>query len=248
MAANWKMNHTVESAMRFLDVFMPLVADEKGVEIVICPPFTTLERVGLKLRGSGVKLGAQNVFWEEAGAYTGEVSASMLRELGCEYVIVGHSERRFILRETDREVNLKLRALMRAGMTPILCVGERLEEREEGRQEEVVRRQLEEGLEGLPGGWVSGIVIAYEPVWAIGTGKNARPEDANAMNLTIRRTLSRIFGDGTGNSVRIQYGGSVKPDNIAFFMAMSEVDGALVGGASLDPHSFAEIVKNSAGR
>lgn len=248
IAANWKMNHTVSTAMRFLDEFIPAVSGEEGIEIVVCPPFTALDGVGQRLRGSGIKLGAQNVFWEEAGAYTGEISPSMLRELGCEYVIVGHSERRSVFGESDREINMKLKALMRAGLTPILCVGERLKEREENRQEEVVRGQLEEGLEGLTPEWISGIVIAYEPVWAIGTGRNARPEDANDMNSMIRDLISSVFGRGVGDSVRIQYGGSVNAGNISSFMAMTEVDGALVGGASLDPVSFAEIVKRSSRR
>lgn len=246
IAGNWKMYKTVGEAVNFVAAFKEKTAGVSGVEMVLCPPFTALAAVAQRLAGSGIELGAQNMHWQPEGAYTGEIAPGMLREIGCKYVILGHSERRQYFGETDELVNKKVKAALEHGLTPIVCVGERLEERESGQTEAVVRRQVEGALAGLAARQVAGLVVAYEPVWAIGTGRTASAEDAQQVNAFIRGILRRLFGDDAADAVRIQYGGSVKPGNAAGLMAQPDIDGALVGGASLDAASFAEIVKNSA--
>ncbi len=234
------MYKTVGETLEFIKEFLPLVAGVKDVDIAICPPFTALLGLSMCFKGSPIKLGAQNVFWESQGAYTGEISSLMLLDLGCHYVIVGHSERRHIMGESDLIINRKLKAVSQAGMTPIFCVGETLAEREAGSAQAVVRRQLELGLQAIP---AQELVIAYEPVWAIGTGKNASPADARDMIGFIREYLAILYDKAWAKDVKILYGGSVKPENIAQFMAEPDVDGALVGGASLNAADFARIVR-----
>jgi len=246
IAANWKMHKTISESARFVEEFLPKVESLRGVEIIICPPFTALARTAAALAGSRVDLGAQNMYKEEKGAFTGEVSGPMLKDIGCTYVILGHSERRHIFGESDELVGEKVRAAFGYGLTPILCVGETLEEREAGQTDAVNERQLVAGTTGLTAEQVSRIIIAYEPVWAIGTGKNCNPADAQATIAAIRQVVARKFGDEAAAAVRIQYGGSVKPGNISEYMAQPDIDGALVGGASLDPTSFAAICAGGA--
>ena len=247
VAANWKMHMTHLEAIQAVQRLSYLLdrADTDRVEVVICPPFTALRSIQVLIEGDRLAfgLGAQNVHWEEKGAFTGEISPGMLAALSCRYVIVGHSERRWVFGETDAAVAKKVKAVFEAGMIPILCVGEKIEERDAGGTEEVVTAQVKAAVQGLAASNVSQLVIAYEPVWAIGTGRNAEPADAGEVISLIRRTLSGSFEPDTGGAVRVQYGGSVKPGNVREFMAHPEIDGALVGGASLDPEDFALIVK-----
>lgn len=242
IAANWKMHNTVLESVQFAKDFLPLIADIEGVEIVICPPFTSLFPLQDKLAATKVHIGAQDVFWEEKGAFTGEISPLMLASIGCTYVIVGHSERRQLLGETDVSVNRKLKAALMHGLTPILCVGETLQERKNNRAREVVKSQLDGALKdmALTG---ANLVIAYEPVWAIGTGVNASTDDAQEMIGFIRDYVAKMYNSEEADAVRILYGGSVKPDNIEGFMAREDIDGALVGGASLEPETLAKIVR-----
>jgi triosephosphate isomerase len=248
IAANWKMHKTHLEAIQAVQRLSYLVdrADTERVEVVICPPFTALRSIQVLIEGDRLDfvLGAQNVHWEEKGAFTGEISPEMLSALKCAYVIVGHSERRWVFGETDAAVSKKVRATFAHEMVPILCVGERVEDRDQGRTEDVVAGQVKAALGGVDRSQVERLVIAYEPVWAIGTGRNAAPSDAGEVIALIRRTLSAMFGEGAGQSTRVQYGGSVKAGNIREFMAHPEIDGALVGGASLDPEEFALIVKH----
>lgn len=237
------MNKTVAEAIAFVDEITPKLRQSEETELVICPPFTALYSVGIAIKGTCLKLAAQDVFWEESGAYTGEISPIMLADLGCEYTIIGHSERRGYFKESDMDVNKKMRALLDHGIKPIVCVGETLEQREAGRTDELVTRQVEMAFDGVGQNEVSSVVIAYEPIWAIGTGKSASGEDANRVIGLIRKTLGTIYGDGIANAVRIQYGGSVKPDNVAEFGRQPEIDGALVGGASLKADSFLAIAR-----
>ncbi len=239
IAANWKMNKKIDEAQAFLDEFIPLVWNERNVEIVIAPPFTALYTMANLLKITNIRLAAQNVFYEEKGAYTGEISPSMLTDIGCSDVIVGHSERRSYFGETDAIVNKKIVAARKNGLRLIFCIGESLAEREAGKTFDVLKRQVNDGLEGIS---PEALVIAYEPVWAIGTGKTATPDQAQEAHEFIRKTLSGIYG-GTADELRILYGGSVTPDNIDVLMACPDVDGALVGGASLKADSFAKIVK-----
>jgi triosephosphate isomerase len=241
VAANWKMNKTVGEGIDLAAEVKRRLAELEGREGVICPPFTSLKPVGDLLRYSKVKLGAQNMHWIESGAYTGEISAAMLRDLGCDYVILGHSERRTHFGETDEQVNLKAKAALEAGLRPIVCVGETIEQREAGQAEEVVRTQLLGSLSGLRDE-LAGTVIAYEPVWAIGTGRTATPDQAQAAHAFIRRQIGEVAGDEIADGIRIQYGGSVKPGNAAELFALPDVDGGLIGGASLDADSFVQIV------
>ncbi|HYZ91370.1 MAG TPA: triose-phosphate isomerase [Actinomycetota bacterium] len=247
IAGNWKLNQTHTEAISLVQTFSYELneQDYDRVEIVVCPPFTAIRSVQLVIEGENlpIGLGAQNLYWEDDGAYTGEVSGAFLKALNCTYVIVGHSERRKFFGETDETVNKRTQAAFRNELTPIVCVGETDEEREAGRTEEVVGRQITEGLAGFTPEQVRSLVVAYEPVWAIGTGKAATPEDANATIAFVRKTLGSLAGDDVAEAVRIQYGGSVSPGNIAQLMAQPDIDGALVGGASLDPKSFAMIVK-----
>lgn len=240
IAGNWKMHNTTEKARELVELLKPLVG-ASDVEVVVCPPFTAIAATVNAAAGSNIAVGAQDLFWEDWGAYTGEVSGPMLKDLGCRYVIIGHSERRQYFGETDATVNKKLHAALRHDLVPIVCVGETLDEREAGKTLEVVRRQVEDGLKGLTPDQVETLVVAYEPVWAIGTGRTATAADAQEVIAFIRKTLKAMYGE-RAELTRIQYGGSVKPENIAELMAQPDIDGALVGGASLDAISFAAIV------
>ncbi|HKS67326.1 MAG TPA: triose-phosphate isomerase [Candidatus Acidoferrales bacterium] len=242
IAGNWKMYKTREETRAFFDAFKPLIAATSHCDIVVAPPFTALEAAVEASRGSAVSIAAQNLHWEKEGAYTGEISARMLTETGCKGVIIGHSERRQYFDETDESVNRKLHAALAAGLTPVVCVGETLAEREANHTQTVLKRQFERGMAALTVEDFSRILIAYEPVWAIGTGRTATPEIAGESHAYIRGLASARFGPEQGSAVRILYGGSVKPENIKGLMAQADIDGALVGGASLDPRSFASIV------
>jgi triosephosphate isomerase len=241
-AANWKMHKTAAEAEAFAREFLPRVEDLEGVELALAPPATALQALGRALVGSAVSLAAQNVHPEAQGAFTGEVAPGMLAELGCRYVIVGHSERRALFGEDDAFVARKAGALLAEGLRPIVCVGETLEQREAERTLAVCEGQLEGSLAQIPPERADEVVVAYEPVWAIGTGRTATPEIAQEVHGFIRSWLSGRFGDAA-TEIRIQYGGSVKPDNVAALMAQEDVDGGLVGGASLDPESFATIAR-----
>jgi len=240
IAANWKMHKRLGEALAFAEAFLPRVKDA-GNEIAIAPPFTALAAVGRALEGSAVRLAAQNVHDEPQGAFTGEVSAPMLADLGCAYGIVGHSERRHVFGERDDFIARKVAALFAHELRPILCVGETLDERESGRTFEVLETQLAGSLARLPAGRATELVVAYEPVWAIGTGRTATPDTAQEAHAMIRTWLREHLGAEAADAIRIQYGGSVKPDNAAELLGQPDVDGALVGGASLDPESFARI-------
>ncbi len=241
IAGNWKMNTSVDEAVRLGGEVERACAGLDAVEIVLCPPFISLDVVGRALRDGTLKLGAQNVHWEPDGAHTGEISAKMLRDLGCDYVIVGHSERRMNLGETDERINRKIHAVLEQDMRPILCVGETWEQREAGRTESVVREQVERAIAGLEGS-LDGTVIAYEPVWAIGTGRSATTEQAQDAHALIRGLIRRLSGPAVADAMRIQYGGSVKPANAKELFAQPDVDGGLIGGASLVADSFQQIV------
>jgi triosephosphate isomerase len=243
IAGNWKMNTTVAQASALVAEMREGLDRVEGVEKVLCPPFISLATIGELLRGTSIKLGAQNMYFEEKGAYTGEVSPLMLSEL-CQFVVLGHSERRQYFAETDELVNKKVEAALKIGLTPILCLGERLEEKEAGETEEVVTRQVRGALEGIE--LSQGLVIAYEPVWAIGTGKAATPPESNDTIGLLRRTVAQLHGEQLAQGVRILYGGSVTASNIAGFMEQPEIDGALVGGASLKAEEFLSIVEQSA--
>ena len=243
IAANWKMYKTPEQAQAFVSAFAPLVAEHTRDEIVLCPPFVLIPQVGWALRGSKIGLGGQDMFWESEGAYTGAVSAQMLHAVGCSHVIIGHSERRQYFGETDDTVNRKLRAALVVGLKPIVCVGEVLQEREAGVTEDILRRQCSIAFREISAGGAHPIVVAYEPVWAIGTGKTATPEVAAEAHRVIRAQAAEAFGEDVAAKMRILYGGSVKPENATALMSQPEIDGALVGGASLDAKSFAAIVK-----
>jgi triosephosphate isomerase len=239
IAANWKMNKTASQAVAFVEKLLPRIDASTAVDVVIAPPFTALDRLGSALGGSAVFLAAQNVSAENDGAFTGEVSAGMLAELSCRYAIVGHSERRSLYGESSSEVSRKALALQRAGIQPIVCVGESLDEREQGLTLKVVGEALSQSLAAVDG---AGLVIAYEPVWAIGTGKHATPEIAQEVHAYIREQLVKGYG-ALAESIRIQYGGSVNLENAASLMAQPDIDGALVGGAGLEPDSFAALVE-----
>ncbi len=244
IAANWKMNMTVTETTSFLEDFRLDVEDVNGVEIVIAPPFTSLAKLSELLGGSQkIRLGAQNMYFEMSGAFTGEISPAMLRELFVRYVILGHSERRQIFGETDVLINKKVHAALTSELKPILCVGETLAERDAGQEKTVLETQLKGCLAGVTAEQMSDVVIAYEPVWAIGTGRNASPEQAQDAHAHVRSVLTTLTNADTAKKVRIQYGGSVKPANAPVLMAQPDIDGALVGGAALEPRSFSEIVK-----
>lgn len=243
MAGNWKMYKTPAETHAFFETFKPLVAGAHHCDIVICPPFPDLHAAIKEAQGSNVAIGAQNLYWGREGAVTGEVSGHMLQAIRCEYVIIAHSERRQYFGETEADVVRKTQAALEFGLRPIVCVGERLEERESGRTEDILAEQFDGGIAPLSPEDFAKIVIAYEPVWAIGTGKTATPQIAADAHLLIRKKVAARFGDEAAKAVRILYGGSVKPDNVTRLMTEEEIDGALVGGASLDPNSFAKIVK-----
>jgi triosephosphate isomerase (TIM) len=242
IAGNWKMYKTIGEAVAFVEKLKPRVEKADHCEVVVGPPFTALRSVADSARGSTIGVAAQDLHWDKEGAHTGDVSPAMLLDAGCTHVIIGHSERRRDHHETDHQVNLKLKAALKAGLVPIVCLGETLEEREAGTTERVLERQFLGGFAGLTPQEFSRIMIAYEPVWAIGTGRTATPEMAAASHAVLRKLARKEFGEGEASALRILYGGSVKPENIGGLMAQEEIDGALVGGASLDADSFAAIV------
>jgi triosephosphate isomerase len=241
LAANWKMNMNSADVSAFTNRFIPLVANADAVDIVIAPPFTLLDRLANEIAGTAIQSAGQNVHPEENGAFTGEIAAGMLADMGCTYAIVGHSERRALFGESSEFVAQKASALLRSEIRPIVCVGETLEQRDAGQALEIVETQLRESLAGVSGDQAEQVVIAYEPVWAIGTGRTATPEIAQEVHGHIRGQLSAQFGEA-GNRIRIQYGGSVKPETVYDLMSQPDIDGALVGGASLDPEAFSRIV------
>jgi len=243
IAANWKMYKTPAQAEEFVEAFLPLVAGQQRNEIVLCPSATSLAAVVAAVEDSGVAVGGQNMHYAEEGAYTGETSPLMLKAVGATHVIIGHSERRQYCGETDESVNQKIHSAVKHELTPILCIGESLDERDAGKTEEVLLRQVEKALKGVEPEKAESFVIAYEPVWAIGTGRTATPEMAGLAHFFIRSEVARLLGRKAADSMRILYGGSVKPDNATALLNQPEIDGALVGGASLDPVSFAKIVK-----
>jgi triosephosphate isomerase len=245
LAANWKMFKTVSEAVVYAKEFRTLVKDAQDVEIVLAPPFTALHAVAEACRNTNVAVAGQNLSWEKEGAFTGEISGGMLKEAGAEYVIIGHSERRRLYGETDQTVNRKTIAAFQANLVPIVCVGETLEEREGEQTLAVLDRQVKDGLDSVTAAQVAELVIAYEPVWAIGTGRNATPEQANEAHAHIRGRLRQWFGADAAERCHVIYGGSVKPDNVKALAELPDVDGALVGGASLDPRSFLQIVTGS---
>lgn len=241
IAGNWKMNMLPGDTINFIEGIIPLVKDTEN-EVILCVPYTDLFYAWHSLEGSNIHLGAQNMHWEESGAYTGEVSPNMLKSVGVEYVIIGHSERRAYFAETDETVNKKVKAAYEIGLKPILCVGETLEQREQGKTEEVITNQTEKALEGLSKEQVEEVIIAYEPIWAIGTGKTATAEDAENSIKAIREKIATQYGNEVAQKVIIQYGGSVKSGNSKELFDMPDIDGGLVGGASLDAEEFAKIV------
>ncbi|MFA5059039.1 MAG: triose-phosphate isomerase [Candidatus Omnitrophota bacterium] len=247
IAGNWKMNKTSREAIELINGLKRQLYDVSDVDIVVCPPFTALLESQEALNESNIALGAQNVYWEDSGAFTGEVSAPMLKDLSVQYVIIGHSERRQFFHETNENVKKKIKAVLKHGLTPIVCVGENLKERESNQAFNVIKAQCEEGLSGFTKEEMTKMVVAYEPVWAIGTGKTATPAQAQEVHQFIRSLLVKMFDEKVASEVRIQYGGSVKPENTAELISQKDIDGALVGGASLTEASFANIVKNSRG-
>ena len=243
IAGNWKMNKTAGEAVELVTALKGKVADVTDVDIVVGPTFTALLAVSEIIKGSNIKLTAQNMYWEEKGAFTGEISPVMLKDVGCQYVIIGHSERRAYFSETNETVNNKVKAAHAYSLNPIVCVGEKPEERESGVMKDVVKDHVVNGLAGLSEEQMFNTVIAYEPVWAIGTGKTATPEQAQEVHEFIRELLAETFSSAVAEAVRIQYGGSVKPNNVAELMAKPDIDGGLIGGASLDADSFTQIIK-----
>jgi len=244
VAGNWKLNGTVRETRRLvLALKNRLAGIDSHADVVVCPPFVSLEAAVDSARGSRILVGAQDVFWERSGAYTGGVSVEMLEAVGVRYVLIGHSERRSVFGETDEDVNRKLRRVLEGTMIPIVCVGETLEERESGLTRDVVTRQVTLAMSSVAPDQTGRIVMAYEPVWAIGTGRTATPEGANEVHVLIRGVLAGILSRSSADGIQILYGGSVKPENAAGLMSQSDVDGVLVGGASLDPAGFAEIVR-----
>lgn len=242
IAGNWKMNKLVGEAAELAAAVKLACGTQKDVEVVLCPTFTALKTVSDAIAGSSIRLGAQNMHWEKDGAFTGEISAGMLRDLGCQFVILGHSERRQYFNETDAIVNRKIKAALAANLTPILCVGELLEQREANQTEEVVTTQVTNSLAGLDEAALRRTVLAYEPVWAIGTGRTASPAQAQEVHALIRKVLARLSNPGAAQAVRIQYGGSMKPSNAKELLSQPDIDGGLIGGAALDAKSFVEIV------
>ncbi|MBP9855444.1 MAG: triose-phosphate isomerase [Candidatus Omnitrophica bacterium] len=247
IAGNWKLNKTCKEAIELVTELNRVLIDVTEVEIVVCPVFTALRDVSDVLVDSHIRLGAQNIYWEDAGAFTGEVSAPLIKDAGAEYVIIGHSERRQFFAETDVTVNKKIKAALKHGLIPIVCVGELLEERESGKTNAVIQKQMDGSLAGFTADEMTKMVIAYEPVWAIGTGKTATKEQAQEVHAFIRKLLSQKYDQETAESIQIQYGGSVKPENIKELVSQKDIDGALVGGASLKSDTFIQIVQNSIG-
>ena len=247
IAGNWKLNNTSREAAELVTLLKRNLSEVTDVDIVVCPVFTALSVVADILIESNIRLGAQNVYWEDSGAFTGEISAPLLKDIGVEYVIIGHSERRQYFGETNQTVNKKIRAALNHGLVPIVCVGESLKERESNKTFDVIRTQCVESLAGFNADETGRMIIAYEPVWAIGTGKTATAAQAQEVHKFIRELLTKMHNDEVAESLRIQYGGSVKPENTAELMSQPDIDGALVGGASLKADSFVSIVKNACG-
>jgi triosephosphate isomerase (TIM) len=243
IAGNWKMNKTIGEAVELVKALKDKVADVTDVEVIVAPTFTALSAVADVIKGSNIKLSAQDMHWEKSGAFTGEISPLMLKDAGCQYVIIGHSERRLFFGETNETVNKKVKSAHEYSIIPIMCVGEKLEEREAGIMKDVVKDHVVNGLAGLTEEQMIATVIAYEPVWAIGTGKTATPEQAQEVHQFIRELLSDMYSPKVADAVVIQYGGSVKPDNVAQLMSQPDIDGGLIGGASLDADTFTKIVK-----
>jgi triosephosphate isomerase len=244
IAGNWKMYKTIDESIELVNLLKRSLADINEVEIVVCPPFTSLSDVREAIMDTNIRLGAQDCYWEKEGAFTGEVSCAMLKSAGCSYVIIGHSERRQYFNETNATVNKKVKAALKEGLKPIVCVGERIEERKAQKTFEVVKDHVTNSLAGLTRDEMLKVVIAYEPVWAIGTGLTATKEQAEEVHKYIRDLLKKMYDEELANSITIQYGGSVKPENIKELISQEDVDGALVGGASLKADSFSQIVKN----
>lgn len=247
IAGNWKMHKTIGESIELANNLKRLLYEIDSIDIVICPVFTGLSEVAEVVANSNIKLGAQDMYWENQGAFTGEISGLMLKDAGAEFVIIGHSERRIYFSETNQTVNKKVKAALTCGLIPIMCVGEKLEEREKGITFEIVKSHVEEGLSGITKEDAIKVIIAYEPVWAIGTGKTATSAQAQEVHKYIRDLLVKMYDGDTASKIRIQYGGSVKPENIRELVSQADIDGALVGGASLDANSFFQIVKNSVG-
>lgn len=245
IAGNWKMNGTVADSLKIVSRLSNELKATGQIDVVIIPPFTTLYSTGIALTETEFHLGAQNLYWEDSGAYTGEISGDLLREIGCKFVVVGHSERRQLFGETNETVNKRLIAAIRNDLIPIMCVGETLAERDAGKTWAVVESQLSFGLRGINIATCEDFIIAYEPVWAIGTGKNASPEQAEEVHWLIRKYLAESFGNGVAEKTRILYGGSVKPSNSRHLLVQKNIDGALVGGASLDAMQFADIIRSA---
>ena len=241
IAGNWKMNMTPSQAKELVTDLIPLVKDA-ACDVVVCPPYVDIALVAELVKGTNIQVGAQNIHWAEKGAFTGEISAAMLKEAGAAYAIIGHSERRQYFGETDATVNSRTKAALAAGIVPIICVGESLEQRENGETDAVVSGQVKADLADIPGEAVAGLVIAYEPIWAIGTGKTATDEQANETIGLIRETIASLYGQAVADQVRIQYGGSMNPKNVKGLMAQAQIDGGLIGGASLKAADFAQVV------
>lgn len=246
VAGNWKMNNDLNGSINLISEIKKGLADKKlNVTTIVCPPFTSLETANALVKDSAVKLGAQNMYFEESGAFTGEISPSMLKSVGCEFVILGHSERRTIFGETNQTINKKIKTAVKHSLKPIFCIGETLEEREKGITFKVIETQVKEGLEGLSEAELSDMIIAYEPVWAIGTGKVATPEQAQEVHKFIRELIAKLYSKSFADKLIIQYGGSVKPDNSKELMTQPDIDGALVGGACLKADSFINIIESA---
>lgn len=244
IAGNWKMNNNLSESQNLISKLVSGLSGEKlNCDVIICPPFTSLNEASSLVKNTAVKLGAQNMYYEENGAFTGEISASMLKSVGCEYVILGHSERRTIFNEPDQLINKKIKKALQSGLKPIFCVGETLEERESGITEKVINRQVTEGLKEISANEMDKIIVAYEPVWAIGTGKTATPQQAEDVHAFIRNLILNLYSGSIAEKLVIQYGGSVKPDNAAELLSQKDIDGALVGGACLKADSFISIIK-----
>ena len=245
IAGNWKMNMNLHQSQKLVSEIINGLGKDNKAEVIVCPPFTSLSEVNSLLKGTQIKLGAQNMYYEESGAYTAEISADMLKSVGCEYVILGHSERKVIFNESDELINKKIKTAIAIELKPIFCVGELLEQRESGKTMEVVSSQFEKGLEGITAEQMKNVIIAYEPVWAIGTGKTATPEQAQEVHFFIRELVAKKYSTLVAENIVIQYGGSVKPDNSGELLSQKDIDGALVGGACLKADSFLSIIASA---
>jgi len=245
VAGNWKMNNDLNESIELVNEIKKILLNREDVKVIVAPPFTALDRVSQLLSGTNIGLSAQNMCYEDSGAFTGAISAKMLKSVGCEYVILGHSERRTLFGETNSDINKKLKKAISEGLIPIFCIGETLEERESGKMKKVIKKQIKKGLKEISPENFEGTIVAYEPVWAIGTGKTATPEQAQEVHAFIRKLLKEMYSESLSESTIIQYGGSVKPENAGELMEQLDIDGALVGGACLKADSFANIVKNA---